>query len=225
MNTLRIHAPACRLSGLYPLLLVCLCFTLGPARADAQERPLPPEPPTGDLAAIGRWIEQWLPVVGAFSYPAIEGTGDFLAQASDSVMAAALEACTLVLRERSVTTVHAEPVESRRDIRVPLALVDTSGIEPRIRRPGMLLGRPHVMVTGQLVIPLRTPTRTPFITVTATGQTGHDSVAVEHLIPVQFAVVPANRTARALKRAAAICRASKHWEPGGLLENPPVFGY
>jgi hypothetical protein len=224
MNALRIHAPACRLFGLYPLLLLGLCFALGPARADAQERPVPPEPPTGDLAAIGRWIEHWLPVVGAFSYPAIEGTGDFLAHASDSVMAAALEACTLVLRERSVTTVHAEPVESRRDIRVPLALVDTSGIEPRIRRPGMLLGRPHVMVTGQLVIPLRTPTRTPFITV-LTGHPEGDSLAVEHLIPVQFAVIPANRSARAIRRAAALCHPGPEPKHDGPLEPETVLGY
>ena len=224
MNTLRIPAPARRLVGLYLLPLVGLCLALGPAGADAQERPVPPEPPAGDLAAIGRWIEQWLPVVGAFSYPAIEGTGDFLAQASDSVMTAVLESCTLVLRERSVTTVHAELVESRRDIRVPLSMVDTSRIEPRIRRPGMLLGGPYVMVTGQLVIPLRAPEQTPFITV-LTGHPEGDSLAVEHLIPVQFAVIPANRSARAIRRAAAICRASKHWDSGDIPENPPVFGY
>jgi hypothetical protein len=192
--------------GLHPLLCVSVLLALGVARADAQAGPVPPEPPAGDLVAIGGWIEQWLPVVGAFSYPTIEGTGDFLAHVSDSVTAARLEDCTLVLRERSVATVHAEAVESRRGIRVPLALLDTSGLEPRIRRPGMLLGGPHVMVTGQLVIPLRTPTRTPFITVTAAGG---DSLAVEHLIPLQFAVVPANRSARAIRRAATLC--SRPW--------------
>ena len=196
---------------------VCLCLALAPPRASAQDRPVPPEPPAGGVAEIGRWIETWLPVVGAFSYPTIEATGDFFAHASDSVTAAGLEACTLVLRERSVTTVRAAPVESRREVRVPLALVDTSGIEPRIRRPGMLLGGSHVMVTGQLVIPLRTAARIPFISI-MTGQPEGDSLAVEHLIPVQFAVVPANRSARAIRRAAALCH------PGGERKDhgPPL---
>ncbi len=204
--------------------LVCLCIALAAPRASAQDRPVPPEPPAGGLAAIGRWIETWLPVVGAFSYPTIEGTGDFFAHASDSVTAAGLEACTLVLRERSVTTVRAEPVESRREVRVPLALVDTSGIEPRIRRPGMLLGGPHVMVTGQLVIPLRTAARVPFISITS-GHPEGDSLAVEHLIPVQFAVVPANRSARAIRRAAALCHpGAERKDDGPLLEPVTVLG-
>lgn len=80
------------------------------------------------------------------------------------------------------------------------------------------------MVSGQLVIPLRAPERTPFITVLTAHPEG-DSLAVEHLIPVQFAVIPANRSARAIRRAAAICRASKHWDSGDIPENPPVFGY
>ena len=205
--------------------LVCLCVALGPIGASAQDRPVPPEPPAGGLAAIGRWIEEWLPVVGAFSYPTIEGTGDFFAHASDSVVAAGLEACTLVLRERSLTTVRAEAVESRREVRVPLALVDTSGIEPRIRRPGMLLGGPHVMVTGQLVIPLRTPARTPFISI-VTGHPEGDSLAVEHLIPVQFAMVPANRSARAIRRAAALCHPGREREDTTPpLEPESVLGY
>jgi hypothetical protein len=163
-------------------------------------------------------------VVGAFSYPTIEGTGDFFAHASDSVTAAGLDACTLVLRERSLTTVHAAPVESRREVRVPLALVDTSAIEPRIRRPGMLLGGPHVMVTGQLVIPLRTPARIPFISI-STGHPEGDSLAVEHLIPVQFAMVPANRSARAIRRAAALCHPdAERKDDGPPLEPVTVLG-
>ena len=204
--------------------LVCLSIALAAPRASAQDRPVPPEPPSGGLAAIGRWIETWLPVVGAFSYPTIEGTGDFFAHSADSVTAARLEACTLVLRERSVTTVRAEPVESQREVRVPLALVDTSGIEPRIRRPGMLLGGPHVMVTGQLVIPLRTAARVPFISIT-TGHPDGDSLAVEHLIPVQFAVVPANRSARAIRRAAVLCHPGvERKDDGPPLEPVTVLG-
>ena len=157
---------------------------------------------------VGAWIERWLPVVGAFSYPAIEGTGDFLAHASDSVMGAQLEACTLVLRERSVTTARGETIERLHAVRVPLAQLDTSGIEPKIRRPGMLLGGPHVMVTGQLVIPLRSPTRTRFITIAALDRAAPDSLAAEHLLPLQFAMVPATRSARAIRRAAAICLGS-----------------
>jgi hypothetical protein len=204
--------------------LVCLGIALAAPHASAQDRPVPPEPPAGSLAAIGRWIETWLPVVGAFSYPTIDGAGDFFAHVSDSVTAAGLEACTLVLRERSITTVSAAPVESQREVRVPLALVDTSGIEPRIRRPGMLLGGPYVMVTGQLVIPLRTPARVPVISIT-TGHPEGDSLAVEHLIPVQFAVVPANRSARAIRRAAALCHpGAERKDDGPPLEPVTVLG-
>jgi hypothetical protein len=193
----------------------------------AQTTVVPPEPPTsGGLAAVGAWIAQWLPVVGSASYPAIEETGDFLGRSSDSVTAALLEGCTLVLHERSATTVRTALVERRHAVRIPLDQVDTIGVEPKIRRPGMLLGGPHVMVTGQLVIPLRSPTRARFITIVPLDEPGRDSLAVEHLIPLQFAMVPATRSARAIRRAAAICVASSQrrdeWAP---LDPPRVFGF
>ena len=211
---------------LYSACVGIALLAAGAAAVSAQTGPVPPEPPAAaNLATLGEWIARWLPVVGAFSYPAIEGTGDFLAHASDSITAAGLEGCTLVLRERSATTVHAATVERHRSVRVPLEQLDTSGVEPRIRRPGMLLGGPHVMVTGQLVIPLRSPTRTPFITVVSLDGAGADSLSAEHLVPLQFAMVPAVRSARAIRRAAAICLARPKHREERTPSDPPVYGY
>ncbi len=166
---------------------------------------VPPEPGhEPGLAALGAWIERWLPVVGAASYQPVEQTGDFFARASDSVTAARLDGCTLVLQQRSISIVRGETLETRRIIRVPLAEIDTTEVRPRIRGAQMFLTSPNVLVRGQLVVPLRSAARTRFIPVSAGAEPG-DSLVAEHLVPIRFAEVPAARAARAIRRAAAHC--------------------
>jgi hypothetical protein len=206
----------------------CLALLLlagAPARAQLAVEP--PEPPRdAGLPDVALWLERWLPVVGASSYSTIETTGDFLAHASDSVTAAGLDGCTLVLEERSVSTVRAERVEERRTVRVPLAELDTALVRPRIRRAGMMLTRPNVLTTGQLVVPLRSPWKSRFITVARNDAPGQDSLASEHLVPFRFAIVPAERSAAAIRRAAALCIAleERRREPAPTLEERTVFG-
>ncbi len=167
---------------------------------------VPPEPGhDADLATLGTWIERWLPVVGAASYQTIDRTGDFFAHASDSVTGALLEGCTLVLRERFVSTVRGETLERRQAIRVPLDQVDTTVIEPKIRQGQVLLSHPNVLVQGHLVVPLRNRARTRFITVFQNEEPDRDSLVAEHLVPFLFALVPATRSARAIRRAASHC--------------------
>lgn len=206
--------------------LLLLLVGVGHGAAQTTGAVVPPEPTDdADLPTVGAWIERWLPAVGAASYATIEGTGDFLAHASDSVTGAGLDGCTLVLQERSVSTVRAETTERRQTIRVPLAQVDTSVVQPKVRRAGMLLGGPNVMLTGQLVVPLKNQSRTPFITVVRQGEPDRDSLAAEHLVPFPFAVVPATRSARAIRRAAALCIASsERHEERRAFEDDAVFG-
>jgi hypothetical protein len=167
---------------------------------------VPPEPGhDADLATLGAWIERWLPVVGAASYQTVDQTGDFFAHASDSVTGALLDGCTLVLHERFVSTVHGETLERRQAVRVPLDQVDTTAVQPKMRRSQMLLTSPNVLVKGQLVVPLRNRSRTRFITVVTDAEPYRDSLAAEHLVPFLFAVVPATRSALAIRRAAAQC--------------------
>jgi hypothetical protein len=200
-------------SGLqrFPVLLASLCLSLAAfaARsARAQTATPPPDPPAdADLGAIGAWMERWLPVVGAASYAAIGNTGDFFAHASDSVTSVRLNGCTLVLEELAVSTVRGETFRRRLAIHVPLKQVDTTAVQPKIRRAGMLLDRPGVMLTGQMVVPLRNQLRTDFITVVPRDPAGRDTVVAEHLVPFPFAVVPAERSARAIRRAAGLCSA------------------
>jgi hypothetical protein len=197
------------------------------ARGGVAQTPVtPPEPPgDADLPTIGAWIARWLPIVGAASYSAIEGTGDFFARASDSVTSVALRGCTLVLEERSVSTAHGETLERWQAIRVPLAQVDTTAVQPKIRRAGMLLGRPNVMLTGQMVVPLRSPSRTGFITIVPRDPPAPDTLVAEHLVPFAFAVVPAERSARAIRRAAGLCIAlTERREERPSFDEPPVLG-
>ena len=183
--------------------------TLGSAQQSPAAFPPPPEPPPGaDLPLLAAWIGRWLPVVAAASYSATEETGEFFARGSDSVTAAGLRGCTLVLHQRSVTTVNAETAESRRVIRVPLQALDTVAAQPKVRRPRMLLGvGESVMLTGQLVVPLRSRTRDSVIAVSSEDETARDSLVAEHLVPFPFAILPATRAARAIRRAAALCAA------------------
>ncbi|MGH7516135.1 MAG: hypothetical protein ACREOC_01515 [Gemmatimonadales bacterium] len=172
---------------------------------------VPPEPEQdADLATLGAWIERWLPVVGAASYQTVDQTGDFFAYASDSVTSALLEGCTLVLHERFVSTVRGETLERRQAVRVPLDQLDTNVVWPRIRRAQMLLTSPNVLVRGQLVVPLRNPSRTRFITVSPQGEPHQDTLVAEHLVPLLFADVPARRSAFAIRRAAAYCIRSRY---------------
>jgi hypothetical protein len=168
--------------------------------------PTPPEPPRdAGLAMLGAWIEQWLPVIAATSASAIDESADFYAQTSDSVTGARLEGCTLVLDERFVSTVHGQTQERREVIQVPLAQVDTADVRPRIRRPRLLVSQPNVMLSGQLVLPLRSRTRTRFVTVTPRDAPQNATLALEHLVPSVFAEVPAARSAAVLRMAAALC--------------------
>ncbi len=181
-----------------------LALLVSGAGTVAAQHAVPPEPaPDAGLPALGAWIARWLPVVGATSYSTVQETGDFLAHASDSVAAARLDRCTLVLEQRSASTVHGATIETRRTISVPLDQVDTGLVYPKISRAGMLLGRPQVMVTGRLVVPLRNRFRSRFITIAS--QEPRDSLAHEHLVPFLFAMVPATRGAAAIRRAAALC--------------------
>ncbi|HET8624644.1 MAG TPA: hypothetical protein VFM14_13860, partial [Gemmatimonadales bacterium] len=139
------------------------------------------------MPAIGAWIGRWLPVVAAASYSAIEDTGHFLARESDSVTAAGLQGCTLVLQQSLTTTINAERSERRRTIRVPLSRVDTGAVQPKVRRPRMLLGAETVMLTGQLVVPLRSRFRDSVITIASEDRPATDSLVAEHLVPFPFA--------------------------------------
>ena len=131
-----------------------------------------------DLPALAAWIERWLPVVGATSYSNVDSTADFYGRASDSVMAARLEGCTLVLHERSVSIVRGWRSAKYLAIHVPLDQVDTSLLQPKIRQARLLLNRPNVLLYGQLVVPLRNRARTEFITVFAEDGRGDPTGAV-----------------------------------------------
>ncbi len=167
---------------------------------------IPPEPAAdADLPTLAAWIERWLPVIGAASYPTIDSTADFYAYSSDSVTGARLEGCTLVLQERFVRTVRGKTLEKHRVVRVPLEQVDTAVVQPKIRQPQMLLTRPNVLLSGRLVVPLRSRTRTKFITVLPGEGAPGDTLVAEHLVPLMFAELPVVRSALALRRAAARC--------------------
>ncbi len=170
---------------------------------------IPPEPPPdADLPALALWIEHWLPVVGAASYSALDSTADFYAYTSDSVTAARLDGCTLVLHERLAGSGSAGRWERRVVVHVPLDQIDTTLVEPKIRRSQLLLTRPNVLLGGRLVVPLRNRARTGFITVFSDDDPGRPSLATEHLVPFPFALPPAARSAAALRRAAARCAAA-----------------
>src|SRR5262249_47524876 len=142
---------------------------------------VPPEPPAGaDLPLLASWIERWLPTVAAVSGSALDSTADFYAHSSDSVMAARLEGCTLVLEERSVSMVRGFRSARYVSVHVPLDQVDTALMQPKIRRPTLLLSRPNVLLYGQLVIPLRNRAHTEFITVFADGDPQYPMLVSEH---------------------------------------------
>lgn len=167
---------------------------------------IPPEPARdADLAVLAAWIERWLPVIGATSYSNVDSTADFYARSSDSVTAAWLEGCTLVLHERYVSIAHGWRSAEHRAIHVPLDQVDTALVQPKIRQARLLLNRPNVLLYGQLVVPLRNRTRTEFITVFADGRPGYPMLVGEHQVPFVFAQVAAARSALALRQAAARC--------------------
>jgi hypothetical protein len=197
-----------RWAGWIALGTASLLWDVATAAPQTTAAPAPPEPPAAaDLSALAQWIGRWLPVVGAATYSAIEDTGDFLARASDSVTAAGLQGCTLVLHQRSTTTVNAGRSELRRTIRVPLAQVDTGAVQPKVRRPRMLLGGETVMLTGQMVVPLRSQLRDRFIAVATEEEPTRDTLVAEHLVPFPFAIVPASRAAQAIRQAATLCAA------------------
>ena len=185
--------------------MLWMAWTAAPAAAQA-----PPEPPAGaDLPVLAAWLGRWLPIVAAASYSAMEDTGEFLARASDSVTAAGLRGCTLVLHQRSLTTIGSATAESRRVVRVPLERLDTIAAQPKVRRPRMLLGTTEtVMLTGQLVVPLRSRSRDSVIAIASEGTESVDSLVAEHLLPFPFAIVPATRAASAIRRAAGLCAAA-----------------
>jgi len=167
---------------------------------------VPPEPAhDADLPALAAWIERWLPVVGATTYANIDSTADFYARSSDSVIAARLEGCTLVLHERYVSIAHGWRSAEYLAIHVPLDQVDTALVQPKIRQARLLLNRPNVLIYGQLVVPLRNRARTEFITVFAEGRPGYPMLVGEHQVPFVFAQIAAARSALALRQAAARC--------------------
>jgi hypothetical protein len=169
----------------------------------------PPEPPPGaDLPQLASWIEHWLPTVAAVSGSTLDSTGDFYGRMSDSVLAARLDGCTLVLHERSVSIVRGWRSAEYRSIYVPLAQIDTALVQPKIRRGRLLLNRPNVLLTGQLVVPLRNRARLEFITVLAEdGDPQYPMLVSEYLVPFVFEEVPAARSALALREAAVRCGA------------------
>lgn len=196
-----------RVSILPRLLLIAGCVL---PRAGLAQLPdsIPPEPPPGaDLPTLGAWMERWLPVVAFARYSAIDSTADFYAHGTDSVVTARLEGCTLVLHERWVSRGSEGPSEQQLAIHVPLDQVDTSLVQPRIRRAQLLLSRPNVLLYGQLVVPLRNRARTEFITVFADDGSRDPALVREHQLPSVFAQVPADRSALVLRRAAAQCAA------------------
>jgi hypothetical protein len=170
---------------------------------------IPPEPAhDANLPALAAWIERWLPVIGATSRSTVDSTADFYAHSSDSVTAARLDGCTLVLHERLVSTVSGGTLERHVVIHVPLDQVDTALVQPKIRQARLLLNRPNVLLFGQLVVPLRNRARTEFITVFADDDPRHPTLVGEHQVPFIFAQVPAARSALVLRQAAAQCQAA-----------------
>lgn len=91
-----------------PLGVLLACLLLPAAAAGQLPDRSPPEPPPAgsDLSLVAAWIERWLPTVASVSGSALDSTGDFYSRASDSVRAAGLDGCTLVLHERSVSMVR-----------------------------------------------------------------------------------------------------------------------
>jgi hypothetical protein len=167
---------------------------------------VPPEPAhDADLPALADWIERWLPVIAFTRYSAIDSTADFYAHGSDSVTAAWLEGCTLVLHERRVSAGRGGRSESHLAIHIPLDQVDTALVQPKIRQARVLLGRPNVLLYGQLVVPLRNRSRTEFITVFTEGDSRYPTLIGEHQLPSVFAQVPAMRSALAIRQIAAQC--------------------
>jgi hypothetical protein len=72
----------------------------------------------------------------------------------------------------------------------------------------LLLTRPNVLLTGQLVVPLRNRARIEFITVLAEdGDPQYPMLVSEYLVPFVFEEVPAARSALALREAAVRCGA------------------
>jgi len=169
----------------------------------------PPEPPPGaDLPLLAAWIERWLPTVAAVSGSNVDSTGDFYGRSSDSVMAARLDGCTLVLYERSVSIVRGWRSAKYLTIYVPLEQVDTAMVQPKIRQARLLLNRPNVLLSGQLVVPLRNRARMEFITVfAADGDPQYPMLVSEYDVPVIFQELPAAHSALALRQAAARCGA------------------
>ena len=170
---------------------------------------VPPEPaPNADLPVLGAWIARWPPVVGVNRYSAVDSTADFYAHGSDSITAARIEGCTLILHEELVSTARSGTSETRLAIHVPLDQVDTTLVQPKIRQARLLLNRPNVLMYGQLVVPLRNRTRTEFITVFRDDDSRYPMLVGEHQVPFVFAQVAAARTALALRQAAARCEAA-----------------
>lgn len=167
----------------------------------------PPEPPApgADVSLLAAWIERWLPTVAAVSGSVLDSTGDFYSRASDSVIAARLDGCTLVLHERSVSLVRGWREARYTTVYVPLGSVDTAWLAPKIRRPTLLLDRPNVLLYGQLVISLKNRARSEFITVLADGDL--PVLVREHQVPLVFQERPAARSAQAIREAAAHCGA------------------
>jgi hypothetical protein len=113
-----------------------------------------------------------------------------------------------VLHERSVSIVRGWRSAKYLSIYVPLAQVDTALLQPKMRRGMLLLNRPNVLLTGQLVVPLRNRARIEFITVVAEDPDPQYPMLVsEHQVPLIFEEVPAARSALALREAASRCRA------------------
>src|SRR6266545_6169044 len=161
---------------------------------------VPPEPAAdAALPVLAAWIERWLPIIGATSYANVDSTADFYGRSSDSVIAARLDGCTLVLHERFLSFVRGQRSVKYLAIHVPLDQVDTALVQPKIRQARLLLNRPNVLLYGQLVVPLRNRTRTEFITVFADGDPGYPALVGEHQVPFVFAQVPAARSALALR--------------------------
>jgi hypothetical protein len=188
----------------------CLLFAVAlvaPRLALAQlPDSIPPEPAhDADLPALAAWIERWLPVIAFTRYSAIDSTADFYAHGSDSVTAAWLEGCTLVLHERLISAGRGRNSESRLAIHIPLDQVDTTLVQPKIRQARLLLGRPNVLLYGELVVPLRNRSRTEFITVFTDGDSRYPTLIGEHQLPSVFAQVPAMRSALVIRQAAAHC--------------------
>jgi hypothetical protein len=191
------------------VLLACLSLALAGRASPQQPDRTPPEPPAGaDLAVLAGWIERWIPTVAAASGSALDSTGDFYSRSSDSVLAARLDGCTLVLYQRSITMVRGWRTARYLAVHVPLAQVDTASVEPKIRRAKLFLNEPNVLVYGQMVVPLRSRSRTEFITIFADGDARYPMLVSEFLVPFVFARAPAARSAAALRQAAARCGAA-----------------